>query len=525
MPTLRVAFHINYPRTMKYVYPWARPLLAALFLFTALSSNAQQAWRPFRPGLIYSYAATPVTSSSTYHTMRVDSAYVTSAGDSVYAFNRRLRDAPATVGLPGFVKSRNNLFGALLRWRPGQNSYTLEALAQTGVQAAVSVTLFPRAAVGSTWPASTSPVQTATLVSRSWQTISAGVQDTVTVISIAGTTTQTVRLSRRYGLLAGPQWLGGATGSQLEQAMLPASYAQSLYSPTRLFDVQPGDEFGYSIDDYIAPVQCYNSKTLRRIISRRLTSDSLIITYITQNRYEQYHYQGVCNGVASLNITPITVGRWAFSLAGNAWEPSGGLLQLAALRLLTGEYMVNPSVGFPALLAGLPLSGTGAGLCSPPGRLVSFVPYYLKSGNSNTYERGLDYLGWLYSFGPGVTTTFEINNGLMYYRKTVNGITTTCGSPLAFVTLLPTRAAQAAALGTLHPNPAAEAATLTLAQPARAGTYLRLTEALGRAVWRAPVPAGQSAVAVPLAGQPAGLYLLHLTSPDGTNATWKLNHE
>jgi hypothetical protein len=510
---------------MKHTYSWARPLLAALFSFIALGANAQQSWRPFRPGLIYSYAATPVTSSSTYHTMRVDSAYVTSAGDSVYSFNRRLRDKSATVGLPGFVKSRNNLFGALLRWRPGQDSYTLEALAQSGVQAAVSLTLFPRAAVGSTWQASTSPVQTATLISRSLQTISAGVQDTVTVISIAGTTTQTVRLSRSYGLLAGPQWLGGAAGSQLEQAMLPTSYAQSLYSPTRLFDVQPGDEFGYSIDDYIMPVQCYDSKTLRRVISRRLTNDSLIITYITQNRYEQYHYQGVCNGVASVTITPITVGRWALSLAGNTWEPSGGLPQLAALRLLTGEYMANSSVGSPTLLVGLPLSETGAGLCSLSGRSVGFVPYYLRAGSSDTYERGLDYLGWLYSFGPGVTTTFEVNNGLTYYRKTVNGITTICGSPLAFVTLLPTRAAQAAAIATLAPNPAVEAATLTLANPARAGVTLRLTDALGRTVWNAPVPIGQTAVVVPLAGQPAGLYLLHLSGLDTGAATWKVVHE
>ena len=126
--------------------------------------------------------------------------------------------------------------------------------------------------------------------------------------------------------------------------------------------------------------------------------------------------------------------------------------------------------------------------------------------------------------GLGYVFTAD-GEGLVYYRRTLNGTTSTCGSPLAFVSLLPTRAAQAAAIATLHPNPAAEAATLTLAQPARPGTFLRLTDALGRAVWSAPVPAGQLAVAVPLAGQPAGLYLLHLTGPDGANAVWKLTHE
>jgi hypothetical protein len=77
----------------------------------------------------------------------------------------------------------------------------------------------------------------------------------------------------------------------------------------------------------------------------------------------------------------------------------------------------------------------------------------------------------------------------------------------------------------LHPNPAAEAATLTLAQPARAGLVLRLTDALGRAVWQAPVPAGQTALNVPLAGRPAGLYLLHLSGGEGSTGTWKLTHE
>ena len=112
----------------------------------------------------------------------------------------------------------------------------------------------------------------------------------------------------------------------------------------------------------------------------------------------------------------------------------------------------------------------------------------------------------------------------MYYRRIRNGTTTTCGSPQAFVNLLPTRAAQAAAVATLAPNPAAEVATLTLARPARPSHTLRLTDALGRTVWSARVTAGQSAIAVPLAGQAAGLYRLHLSGPDAS-ATWKLNHE
>ena len=115
-------------------------------------------------------------------------------------------------------------------------------------------------------------------------------------------------------------------------------------------------------------------------------------------------------------------------------------------------------------------------------------------------------------------------DGVIYSRKTVNGTSVICGTQQAFVNMLPTHAAKAAAIATLHPNPAAESATLTLANPARPGYALQLTDALGRTVWRAPVAAGQTSVAVPLAGQPGGLYLLHLLGAEGP-ATWRLHHE
>ncbi|GAB3656929.1 hypothetical protein GCM10027594_29190 [Hymenobacter agri] len=131
-------------------------------------------------------------------------------------------------------------------------------------------------------------------------------------------------------------------------------------------------------------------------------------------------------------------------------------------------------------------------------------------------------MAWGLVFDAGLTSVIEQDMVQIYTRKTVNGITTICGNPQTFVNLLPTRAEQAAAVATLAPNPAAEAATLTLAQPARLGTVLRLLDALGRPVWSAPVAAGQTAVAVPLAGQPAGMYLLHLNGPDALTASWKL---
>lgn len=511
---------------MKHAYPWARPLLAALFSFIALGASAQQEWRPFRPGLIYSYREVAGTNNLAY-TLRVDSAYAAANGDSVYAFNRVLRTSTTNATVRGSVKSRDNLFGALMRWRPGQAGYTLEALAQTDVQAAVSLELFPRAAVGSTWNASSQPLRTATLVSRNWQTISPGVQDTVAVISLtaAGAAT-TVRVSRSHGLLAGPQWLGGAAGSQLEQAALPARFEDSFYSPMQLFDVQPGDEFGYEpFDIGLVTVQCSNYKVLRRILSKRITADSIVIRYQEQSRVQQFGYAGYCYTPAQINYSPITIKQWALARRGNQWLPNGSPFQPAALRLLTGEYMSGIN-GLPNdLLVGFPIRTYNSGSCAD-GVRIGYGAYYLRSGTAGPiYQTGLDYAAWQYVLGQGHTIVSEGYDwlGQVYSRKTVNGTTQTCGTPMTFV--LPTRAAQAAATATLHPNPATDAATLTLATPARPGTTLRLTDALGRAVWVAPVPTGQAAVPVPLAGRPAGLYLLHFTGPDGATATWKLTHE
>lgn len=516
---------------MKHAYPWVRPLLAALFSFIALIASAQQAWRPFRPGLIYSYSEVAGTGSTSnlIYTLRVDSAYATAAGDSIYAFNRLLRAATNAAYPRGSVKSRDNLFGALMRWRPGQVSYTLEAQAQPNVQTAVSLELFPRAAVGSTWNASSQPLRTATLTSRSWQTISPGVQDTVAVITItAAGATSTVRLSRSHGLLAGPQWLGGATGSQLEQAVLPARFEDSFYSPLQLFDVQPGDEFGYEpFDIGLVTVQCSNYKVLRRILSKQITADSIFISYQEQSQTRQFGYAGYCYTPAQITYSPITVKRWALARRGYQWQPNVSTLQPAVLRLLTGEYLPSTLPFSTNVLVGLPIGMGGSSSCLP-GTRISYGPYYLQIGAATpTYQTGLDYAAWQYIFGQGLTIMSEGPSFLsqIYTRKNVNGVIQICGNPLGFVNLLPTRAAQAAALATLHPNPAAEAATLTLATPARTGTTLRLTDALGRAVWRAPVPAGQSAMAVPLAGQPVGLYLLHLSGPNGAAGTWKLTHE
>ena len=257
---------------MKHTYNWTRPLLAALLLFTGLGAHAQ-AWRPFRPGLIYTYEVPGVSSTGRFatlgaYTLRLDSAYVTAAGDSAWAFNRVMRETsgyvPGNSNAVRFRKSRNNLFGQRLVWQPGSWEYTLETITEGATQAGATLRLRPRAAVASTWVANASLGINATLTSRGLQTVS-GQPDTVATITLS--TGPVVRLSRRFGLLEGPQWLAlSGTPPQWIATQLPTSLAQSPYSPLHLFDMQPGDEIGYSADQgIVTPVACSQTKTLLRM--------------------------------------------------------------------------------------------------------------------------------------------------------------------------------------------------------------------------------------------------------------------
>ncbi len=502
-----------------------------LLLSWSLSAHAQQAWRPFRPGLIYTFSAPTTSTSVAYaYTLRLDSAYVTAAGDSAWAFNRVLRDA--TGKLPGdnsastFRKSRNNLFGQRLLWQPGSAEFTLETLTEGTAQTGAALRLRPRAAVGSTWLAS-GPSIMATLSSRGPQTVN-GQPDTVAVITLS--TGPVVRLSRRFGLLEGPQWLALGNGAmQWSATQVPQTLAQSPYYPATLFGLVPGDELGYEWSPFnYGSFPCEEGVVLRRITARQLTPDSLVILYKEQRRGQRYGYPG-CGGPGGAFTDPVASLRWAFSVR------TGKSPQFTSLPLLTGEYGSAYPMQTQALVMGKGLMGSASSgaACQTPMRIV-YQRVYQSNILPGQYRPGLDVLGWQQAFavadpvvtGPsGVGDVWTYDIGLRYVRRTLpSGLIYSCGNPLNFSGLLPTRAAQAAATATLAPNPAAETATLTLAQPACPGTRLMLRDALGRTVWTAPVPAGQSVLPVSLAGRPAGLYVLHLSGPDAT-ASWKITHE
>ncbi|MDO7874068.1 T9SS type A sorting domain-containing protein [Hymenobacter sp. ASUV-10] len=509
------------------------PVLAALLLTSMAHTTSAQttAWRPFRPGLIYTYAD-PQATALQLHSLRVDSSYATSGGDSVYTFNRLLRKPSS--GSYGYYRSRNNLFGARLRWRPGTAEYYLEANAETVAgtaftPTAISLRLLPRAAVGSTWQASSQPALTATLSNRGLGT---GTAATDTVATITLSNGQVVKMGRQSGLIQGPQWLdiANASAGQWQAYYEPQTLLQSPYSPIQLFRVLVGDRLGYETTPIMTnPFPCYEGHMLREITSQQIVGDSLIMTYRQQRQYQTFAYPN-CSG-ASNTVYPVENGRWAFSMR------TGKSPQFTTLGLLTGEYQPYPNAAFNGLEMSMGIGTTGTtGICTSAVELRFQRVYNGTSGPPGFYYPGIDYLGWqqvfagpdlnaMLAYGAGDLQTHETR--LVYIRRVIPGVGTysSCGNASSFSTLLSSRAAQATAAATLAPNPANDQATLTLTQPLTKAATLTLTDALGRRVWQGAVAAGQNSAAVPLASQPAGLYLVQMQTGNSALLTWKLTHE
>lgn len=301
-------------------------------------------------------------------------------------------------------------------------------------------------------------------------------------------------------------------------ARLPVPLVSSAVSPLALFNLQPGDRLGYSeTPQSVGGPPCTTTHTLRLILTRQQTGDSLLHTYRQQARVITYAPCGAPGPV----LGPVRTGRLAFSLQ------TGRSPQFSALLLLSGEYRrCNSNSTSQGVAVGLGLETYGgAASCLGGASALLYQGMYPFTISGGTQYTTVSDGNWYQTFAPqsGLGDVRTDETYLQYFDPANPGGTrVACGSPADFVNLLPTRTAQAAAITTRHPNPAAEAATLTLAHAARSGTTLCLTDALGRAVWSAPVAAGQTAVAVPLLGRPAGMYILHLSGPDTLTASWKL---
>jgi len=494
--------------------------LLVFLLLNTISQHAQAqttAWRPFRPGRVYTYAQVGTTGTTlSVHTLRVDSAYVAASGDSVYTFNRLLRQHNASTSL--YRKSRNNLFGARLRWQPGTGNYYLETNAEPALNSAsatpTTLLLRPRAAVGSSWAASTQPALTATLSSR--VALGGGTPDSLATITLSNG--QQLTVSKLTGLVQGPQWLtlsavGAAKPADWYQATKPQA-GLGAYDPRQLFAMQPGALLGYYLED--SPIMnafgCGSGYLLRQILTRQQSADSLVITYQEQQRFTNSGAPG-CSAPAGTVVSPVRRGRWAFSLA------TGASPQFPALGLLRNEYRPIPTTGSTQLLnAGNDYQFN----LSTNTSQIAYIRWYGQAPSTGLYGPLIDNTnGIAFTTGLGPTASYD---DFKFQQNFYCPAGATCPLPAVFNALLPSRAAEAAAAATLHPNPATDAATLTLSQPARPGSTLVLSDALGRQVWATSVAPGQNSLSIPVASQPAGLYLVQLLMPGAAPLTWKLQH-
>ncbi|MBT9394018.1 T9SS type A sorting domain-containing protein [Hymenobacter sp. NST-14] len=490
-------------------------LLTSLLLTGAYAATGQD-WRPFRAnGDVHAFTLQRAAAmTDTVLTLRLDSAGVRGA-DSVYFFNRVMRPAAG----PGerWRKSRNNQFGAHLRYEAATRVYWLEWAAEAGAPArSVPLPVFQK--TGTTFTGSTGP--TATVVSRATRLLD-GQPDSVVTLRAGA---ETYEVSKSYGLVAGP----GGAGANLTLARQPAAAGQSYYNPLLVADFRPGDEFGYYGETAIYPntLVCETTHLLQRVVSRQETPDSLILVVRYQVRTQASGAPGC--PPAGVRWSVPTTARLAASRRTGQWAPgSGGAVGpapevplLAYEWAATGGPAGSVRMGHPVVAGRQSSGGCGA---TVPLRTQTLWP--ARTGSSDTYlPYALDQppVNELLGSGTGVVQNQQLE--LVYFRRS-NGVTTlSCGTRQPFDLLLSAPGSQAAGGARLYPNPAAATTTLELPAPTGAAGRLVLLTATGQTLRTRLLPVGTARLAVELAGLPAGLYLVRVEQPGRPAVLLRLHH-
>jgi hypothetical protein len=495
-----------------------RKLYLFLILCCCLSWLPTQAqnWRPFRlNGDVHAFRG---ASADTVLTLRLDSAGV-SGYDSVYFFNRTVQ----RINSFAWQKSRNNQFGKLMRYNAPQRTYTLYWQDDPSpLLLDRSLVLKPFVPVGTTWSSAfTDYGVTTTLLSRGTSLID-GVMDSVVTFQVR--TGAIIVLSKNFGLVSGPANLlfGVPTPKILTLTRRPAPAGLSYYNPLTLLDLQPGDELGYNYQQFtFNPIGCATGTILRRVLTRQLTTDSLVYTFQEQSRTV---YNGAPGCVsAGTVVSPIYMVRFAASRSTGQWRGLGLLIPLSSPLLAYGYEPLG--AGASGILMGYPVvSSRPGGACGGPATLL-LEALFRSTGTGAVYGPGLDALNQQLFSAPGVGAVRQPEHELVYTRRTINGTVQTCGSRTNFGTLLPTKAAQRASAFQLYPNPATASATLKLPESARSKVVVRLLDSVGRVVQEQQLAAGQTTTTVSLQGLVPGVYVVQLQAPGETTQHLRLQHQ
>ncbi len=501
---------------MKNVMQLFVALAASLILATVPTAHAQR-YRPFGPGRTYHYqkTAAPLAADSLF-TFRVDSAAVSGA-DSVYYFNRTVRQN-AMWGSPTANLRRINVFGGWMRWNGATGVAILGAADTTA-----TVELHTRATNGVSWRFTDS----LTAAITAFRITGFPAPDTILTITVSDG--RRIEISRWLGILEGPAfdyYLGRTYAARrrprrLELAAVPELQVGTMDTRwAAMCDLQPGDTLLYyqrvAMQGPLGPGQ--QSSSLRSwealaVQQRRqsLNGDTLRVDCHLTRR--SLHYDDD-----------------QFSQLDSSSFISNANFQLLFIRPTDG-FLTGIGLNNANHFGGLWTNSSTIGYQHPDSlanRPILLDPWIaIDVGGTSAYAAGLgEVLREEYVGGAGYRQSrrrligFVKNNGASRW-----GITAT-PEPLSVPAALPTRLP-----ATLAPNPApagaAPTVSFTLDKPQAAS--LVLYDAVGRPVWQHTTAAlGASAQRVPVApgvSLTPGLYRLRLTLADGRQRVLPLVRE
>jgi len=469
-------------------------LCALAFLHLGGSAQAQN-WRPFAAGRTYHYrqTATQAGQPDRLFTLQVDSVYVQGA-DSVFCFNRVNVPDPANhFGAPAWARA--NLFGGWLYWNAGSGEARFRS---QGRQPEVVVQT--RAVVGQSW--GFAPGVTAQVLARQPRTTH-GRADTVLVIGLSDG--RQLQLSRRWGLLAGPNfdaYIGRTNYTTSLQALdLLLTAIPELGIGTAdlrwdaIYDLRAGDRLWYRAT-WRAPWLAYrlHEHRQRTIVGRRVLAGGMYRIEFTEVLRQEYWSANQ----ARLDSVQFTANRAGADTIRTWGRP-----------LLTGhpgnaDVNVDPALEYADTLGGLPVVES---------RLAIIDVY-----NSDSYAPGL---GQVRVSREGMNLINGLQRLTGFDKGGVQwGQTTT---PLG-VEEPPT-----AGWAMLSPNPSAAARepVLWLTSGRAQTASLLLYDALGRVVWgkEAVLTRGEQCVRIAMTDRPAGVYRLRVVLADGRQRVLPLVRE
>ncbi len=476
----------------------------------AVAQTTGAAWRPFRVGHTYFYAAGAQQDSLI--PIRLDSAY-TAGADSAWRFAPVIerRDPAQPVACPpsgagGFDyqwRAENELGSSMRQLGPG--TYTLSG-------GGAGYELRCTAAPGATWPFGGG--LTATLTRRDTLKVG-GLLDSVAVIGLTGG--HTLVVGKRTGWVSGPSLRGLRFGVTIPLRLLAVPGLTPALPPThawRIYDFQPGDEFGYVHEDVAFSLGwvCRATYERVRVLSRQLNAAGTVLTYrfISQRRTES-NTSPTNPGCPGPITAPVTYAPQTLMLTLPLLAPADSrLFERPRTAQLSGRWSplnaeVNTGARRDSVFMGCWVRGYVTRI---KGRYYDTCArafgQYLDVGGIETYLPG---------YGLVSSSAMLTNTELRWFSK--NGVA--CGSPGPFAMLLSTPALLPAAAVQLFPNPATTSARLLLTGLKSGPVALTATDALGRRVWAQTQTIGPEAeVALPVGGWAPGVYYVRVSVAEGS---------